>query len=452
MLDKLRTCFQSGITRPPAFRLQQLRALRTAIIAHEQELNAALQADLNKSVEETWVTETGMVLAELNHTIRQLKHWMAPEKVSTNLLNLPSASRIIREPLGVVLVIGPWNYPVQLSLIPLIGAIAAGNCVVLKPGEAAAASCAVMRKIIESCFSSDYVLFVDGEGADVIPPMLQSFTFDHIFYTGGPRAGKEIYKMAAERLVPVTLELGGKSPCVVLPDASLKVAARRITSTKFSNAGQMCVAPDYLLVHASIAQQLIEEIKKCIHNFYGSNPQQSPYYCRLINARQFDRLVSYLGQGTLLTGGSHNKEQLYIEPTLLLNPPHDAAIMQEEIFGPLLPIITYNTDEEAMAIIQQHSNPLAFYVFTGSKKKADRWIAQVPFGGGCVNNCSWQLTNPSLPFGGRGGSGIGRYHGRYSFDTFSHLKSVMSTPTWFDPAIKYPPMKGKIGLFKKVIR
>lgn len=451
-VEKLRRYFQSGATRPLDFRLQQLRALRNALLQHEQELNAALKTDLHKSVEETWVTETGMVLSELNHTIRQLKRWMAPERVPTNLLNLPSSSRIIREPLGVVLIIGPWNYPVQLSLIPLVGAIAAGNCVVLKPGEAAVASCAVMRKIIQQTFSPEYILFADGEGADVIPPLMQQFTFDHVFYTGGPRAGREIYRMAAERLVPVTLELGGKSPCLVAADANIEVAARRIVSTKFSNAGQMCVAPDYLLVHQQVADKLIAAIKKCILRFYGEQPETSPNYCRLINKRQYDRLISYLGQGEIIAGGRFRSEELFIEPTLLLNPPPDAPVMQEEIFGPLLPVITYEQEDQAAAVITNHPNPLAFYIFTSSRKTADRWMSAVPFGGGCVNNCSWHLTNPHLPFGGRGGSGMGRYHGRFSFDTFSHQKSVMSTPTWFDPSIKYPPMNGKIGLFKKVIR
>lgn len=452
LLTQMRNYFESGATRSYAFRKKQLLALKKAVRAHETEIYAALYADLKKSREECWVTENGFFLAELNETLQNLRYWMEPEPASTNLLNLPSTSRILREPLGVVLVIGPWNYPFQLLFTPLLGAIAAGNCVVLKPSEFAPASSAIMQTIVEETFSSDYVLFMPGDGASVIPAMMQDFRFDHVFYTGSTQVGKLIYQMAAEKLVPVTLELGGKSPCVVEADANISIAARRIVMTKFSNAGQMCVAPDFVLVHVSQQEALIEALKKRILQFFGEKPEESENYGKLINIKQFDRVVSYLSQGSLIHGGRSHKESLFVEPSLLTDVSMLDSVMQDEIFGPVLPILSFSTKEEALAIIRQHSNPLAFYVFTASAEKEKQWLADVPSGGACVNNASWHLTNPGLPFGGRGFSGMGSYHGRYSFETFSHRKGVMKTPTWFDPALKYPPFRGKLWLFKWLIR
>lgn len=455
MLPKLAAMhrfFETGITQPYAFRKQQLLALKKAVTAHEAEIYEALYADLKKSKEECWVTENGFFLAELNNTISHLREWMEPEPVSTNLLNLPSSSRVLREPLGVVLVIGPWNYPLQLLFTPLLGAIAAGNCVVLKPSEFAPATAAVMQKIIEAAFLNEYVLFVPGDGATVIPNMMNQFTFDHVFYTGSTAVGRIIYKMAAEKLVPVTLELGGKSPCVIENDANINIAAKRIAMTKFSNAGQMCVAPDYVLVHASKKEALVTALKNKIVQFFGDTPEESENYGKLINEKQFDRVVNYLSQGNLIHGGRHHKETLFIEPCLLDGISTESVIMKDEIFGPVLPILSFNTTAEALAIIAKNPNPLAFYIFTSSVNKEKQWLNAVPSGGACVNNASWHLTNPSLPFGGRGLSGSGAYHGRYSFETFSHKKAVMKTPTWFDPAMKYPPLKGKLGIFKWIIR
>ena len=451
-LEALRNNFNSSATQSYQFRKEQLKKLKRSILAHEQHLYDALYADLKKSKEEVWVTETGMVLAEINEALRHLKYWMEPERVRTNLLNLPSSSHIIKEPLGVVLIIGPWNYPFQLLIDPLIGAIAAGNCAVLKPSEFSPATTSVMKKIIEEVFPENYILYAEGDGITVVPQMMNNFSFDHVFYTGSTAVGKIIYKMAAERLVPVTLELGGKSPCVVEADANIKVAARRIAMTKFSNAGQMCVAPDYVLVHQSKKDQLVEELKNALQHFFGSNAFESYNYGKIINEKQFNRIVKYLGDGKIIYGGKHNEEQLYIEPTLLGEVKIDAAIMKDEIFGPVLPVISFNTVEEGLKIIQQNQNPLAFYLFTSSTAKEKWWMKTVPFGGGCINNASWHLTNPHLPFGGRGFSGTGQYHGRFSFETFSHKKAVMKTPTWFDPAIKYPPFKGKLKLFKWVIK
>ena len=451
-LTAMRSYFNSGATKPYAFRKQQLLALKRAVTAHEEEIYAALYTDLKKSKEECWVTENGFFLAELNHTVRHLKEWMEPEPAHTNLLNLPSSSRVMREPLGVVMVIGPWNYPFQLLFTPLLGAIAAGNCVVLKPSEFAPATAAVMQKIIESAFSKEYVLYAPGDGATVIPEMMNHFTFDHVFYTGSTVVGKIVYKMAAERLVPVTLELGGKSPCVVEADANINITAKRIVMTKFSNAGQMCVAPDYVLVHASKKDALVAALKNKIIQFFGEKPEESENYGKLINEKQFNRVVNYLSQGNLLHGGRYDKDKLFIEPTLLDNVNTDDSVMKDEIFGPVLPILSFHTPEEALTIIDKNRNPLAFYVFTSDSGKEKQWLDAVPSGGACVNNTSWHLTNLSLPFGGRGFSGTGAYHGKYSFDTFSHKKAVMKTPDWFDPALKYPPLKGKLGIFKWIIR
>ena len=451
-LNNLQDYFKSGGTQSYAFRIEQLKKLKSTILDHEQELYEALYTDLKKSPEEVWVTETGMVISEINTAIKKLGRWMEPESVPTNLLNLPSGSRIMKEPLGVVLIIAPWNYPFQLLINPLIGAIAAGNCVVLKPSEFAPATDALMKKIIEEVFPKEYILYVQGDGAKVIPEMMNNFTFGHVFYTGSTIVGKIIYKMAAERLVPVTLELGGKSPCVVESDANIKVAAKRIAMTKFSNAGQMCVAPDYLLVHESVKDKLIDSIKEVIEQFFTANPEESYNYGKIINKKQFDRLSNYLKEGKIVHGGRVDKEKLYIEPTLLTDVTMNEAVMKEEIFGPVLPVISFSTTEEALKIIQQHPDPLSFYIYTSSNKKEKEWLKAVPAGGCCVNNSSWHLTNHNLPFGGRGFSGIGNYHGQFSFDTFSHKKAVMKTPTWFDPAIKYPPFKGKLKLFKWVIR
>ena len=451
-MERMRQFFESGKTRSYAFRREQLIKLKNAVRKFEEPLHEALYADLKKSPEECWVTETGFLQAELSNAIKNLKRWMQPELVPTNLLNIPSSSRVMKEPLGVVLIIGPWNYPLMLLLTPLVGAIAAGNCAVIKGSEFAPATVSVIRQMMEENFDKEYIFFQDGDGATEIPAMMNHFSFDHVFYTGSTAVGKIIYRMAAERLVPVTLELGGKSPCVVESDAHIKVAARRIVQTKFSNAGQMCVAPDYVLVHAGIKEKLVAALKEAIGRFYGEQPEESYNYGKIINEKQFSRLIAYLDQGTIVHGGRTDKQRLFIEPTILDNVPLDAPVMQDEIFGPVLPLIPFQTSEEALAVIAKHKNPLAFYVFTSNSRTEKKWLEGVAFGGGCVNNASWHLTNHHLPFGGRGFSGTGHYHGRYSFETFSHKKAVMKTPAWFDPAIKYPPFKGKLKLFKWVIR
>ncbi len=452
ILNDMRRYFESDATQSYSFRKEQLKKLKQAILKYEKELYEALNADLKKSPEESWVTELGMVISEINVAIKKLHSWMKPKRVTTNLLNLPSSSYIMNEPMGVTLIIGPWNYPFQLLINPLVGAIAAGNCTVLKASEFAPATDAVMKKMIEETFPKEYISYVQGEGAQIVPQLMNQFTFDFVFYTGSTAVGKIIYKMAAERLVPVTLELGGKSPCVVESDANIKVAARRIGITKFSAAGQMCVAPDYVLVHESVKDKFITSIKDALLSFFSDKPEQDYNYCRIVNEKQFDRLAGYMKNGTIVYGGRTDKEKLFIEPTILENVPLDAPVMKEEIFGPILPVIAFKTMDEAKQIIQRNPDPLSFYVYTSSNKKEKEWLSAVPAGGACVNNSSWHLTNHHLPFGGRGSSGIGQYHGKYSFDAFSHKKAVMKTPTWFDPKIKYPPFKGKLKLFKWVVR
>ena len=450
-LEALRQYFQSGATQPFEFRLLQLKRLKQMVLDNEQALYKALHADLKKTDEDAWATEIGFFLSELNYTIEHLKGWMQPKSVPTNLVNLPSSSFTIQEPLGVVCIIAPWNYPFQLLFTPLIGAIAGGNCAVLKPSEFAPATAAVMGKMIADLFPNNYMLYLEGEGARVLPPLLTENRFDHIFYTGSTMVGKIIYKLAAEQLVPVTLELGGKSPAVICDDANLRVAARRLANPKFSNCGQMCIAPDYILVPHALKDALIKELIIALQAFYGADAENSEHYGKIINDKQWLRLTSYLGDGEIVYGGKSNREKLFIEPTIMVDVQPDAKIMQEEIFGPILPVLTYATKEEALAIIQKNPNPLAFYVFTENKNDEAYWLTNVPSGGACVNNATMHITNHELPFGGRGFSGTGGYHGKLSFDTFTHTKSVLKTPTWIDPSFKYPPYKGKGWLIKRLI-
>lgn len=450
-LPALRQCFLSGRTRSAEWRVQKLKALREALLGHEHEIYEALYADLHKPREEAYVTELGIVLEEIKLALKNLRRWMRPEKVSTNLLNFPSSSFIIKEPRGVVLIIAPWNYPFMLLMGPLVGAVAAGNTVVLKPSEWAPVTATVMRKITEQVFDRDEALYIEGDGAVVVPEMMSGFRFDHIFFTGGKRTGARLFAAAAEQLVPLTLELGGKSPCMVTAHANVEVAARRIAMAKFSNAGQMCIAPDYVLVDAAKKDMLTEALIRAIRRFFGDNAKQSPGYGRIINEAQFSRLEGYLADGKIVYGGEADAAERYIAPTLIDQPALESAVMNEEIFGPILPLLAVQNRDEAWQIIQRHPDPLAFYMFSENAEEQAYWTEKFPFGTGCINNASLQFTNSHLPFGGRGASGMGVAHGKYSFDTFSHRKSMLKTPTWFDPAIRYPPFAGRLSLFKKII-
>lgn len=450
-LQDLRNFYNSGSTQCYEFRKSQLQALEGAVKKYDEEINAALFLDLKKSQEETWATETGLLLGEIKYAIKHLIQWMKPKKVASGLVTFPSSGKIYRDPLGVVLIISPWNYPLQLLLVPLVGAIAAGNCAVLKPSEMAPATEKIIVKIITETFKENYIKVITGNGAEVVPQMLTSFRFDHIFYTGSTAVGKTIYKMAAEQLTPVTLELGGKSPCIVESDADIKVAAKRIVMGKFINAGQTCIAPDYILVKESVKENLQNELAKTIEQFYTDDPAASYDYGKIINQKRFQKLVSFLSEGKIFYGGKHEQSTLYIQPTILTDISLKDAVMKEEIFGPILPVLSFSSMDEAVQIVQQNNTPLSFYLFTKNKSIEAEWLRRVTFGGGCINNTVYHFANLNMPFGGIGNSGIGSYHGKKTFEIFSHAKPVLKTGTWFDPNLKYPPLKGKMNLLKKFI-
>lgn len=450
-LQDLGNFYNSGSTQCYEFRKSQLQALEGAVKKYDEEINAALFLDLKKSQEETWATETGLLLGEIKYAIKHLIQWMKPKKVASGLVTFPSSGKIYRDPLGVVLIISPWNYPLQLLLVPLVGAIAAGNCAVLKPSEMAPATEKIIVKIITETFKENYIKVITGNGAEVVPQMLTSFRFDHIFYTGSTAVGKTIYKMAAEQLTPVTLELGGKSPCIVESDADIKVAAKRIVMGKFINAGQTCIAPDYILVKESVKENLQNELAKTIEQFYTDDPAASYDYGKIINQKRFQKLVSFLSEGKIFYGGKHEQSTLYIQPTILTDISLEDAVMKEEIFGPILPVLSFSSMDEAVKIVQQNNTPLSFYLFTKNKSIEAEWLRRVTFGGGCINNTVYHFANLNMPFGGIGNSGIGSYHGKKTFEIFSHAKPVLKTGTWLDPNLKYPPLKGKMNLLKKFI-
>src|ERR1700754_1025133 len=453
-LQPLRQFFDSGATRPYEWRRQQLQKMQRLILENESEILSALYTDLKKSPEEAYASETGLVLSEIRYMLKHLAGWMRPRRVRTNLVNWPSSSTIYRDPLGVVLVIAPWNYPLQLSLLPVAAALAAGNVVVLKPSELAPATAAVIEKLLTGAYSPECVRVVQGDGAVIVPGLIRNFRFDHIFFTGSVGVGRAIYQLAAEQLIPVTLELGGKSPVVVAQDADLRTAARRIVLGKFTNAGQTCISPDYLLVHTAVKDDLLVHLEEAIKSFYSERPEESYDYGKIINEKRFDTLTGYLSQvqGKIVYGGYHDRTKLFIAPTLIECTTPDQPMMKDEIFGPLLPVLTYETMEEALAIIRRQPDPLAFYLFTRDRRLQKTWMEAVPFGGGCINNTVWHFANPHLPFGGIGNSGLGAYHGKYSFDVFTHAKPVMRTPVFIDPAMKYPPFKGKMKWFKFFLR
>ncbi|MGX5818398.1 aldehyde dehydrogenase [Chitinophaga lutea] len=444
-----RRFFDSGKTRPLAFRKARLKQLKKAIKTHEQAILDALGADLHKAPVEAYGSEIGLLYDEIDHTLTNLRQWMRPDPVSSPLMHYPSASRIYAEPKGLTLLIAPWNYPFQLMMAPLIGAIAAGNCAVLKLSEQATHTEKVIRDLITATFEPEYIAVVTGEGQVVIPRLMQH-RFDHVFFTGSIPVGKKILEMAAPHLSTVTLELGGKSPCIVDRGAAIRTAARRIIWGKCWNAGQTCIAPDYVLAHTSVLPQLVDEMKAAITRFFGENPAQSPDYPRIINDKRFAQVSAYLQQGKIAAGGQTDAAGRYIAPTILTDVSLDAPVMQEEIFGPVLPVLPFSDLKEAAAVIARNPYPLSLYVFTRSAKTEQFFVDNVPFGGGCVNNTLVHFTNAELPFGGVGFSGMGRYHGRYSFETFSHFKGVMKTGTWIDPKVKYPPFGNKLRLLKMI--
>ncbi|WP_417900947.1 aldehyde dehydrogenase [Bacillus sp. CSS-39] len=450
-LEQHRNFFATGRTKDVDFRLSQLGKLKKAIVEHEQELNQALTKDLGKSAFEAYASEIGFVLDSISLFMKHVKDWSKVRKVKTPLVHLGSKSYIYPEPYGTVLIVGPFNYPFQLVMEPMIGAMAAGNCVLLKPSEFTPNVSKVMAKIIQENFEEGYISVMEG-GKDVTSELIHA-PFDYIFFTGSVEVGKIVMKAAAENLVPVTLELGGKSPCIVDKDANLEVAAKRIVWGKYMNAGQTCVAPDYILVHRDVKEQLVKNLVRTIKDFYGENPQESRDYGRIVNERQFDRLVSLLDERKVVAGGSHQREELFMEPTLMNEVSWDDKVMQEEIFGPILPILEYGDLQQAIEQINAKPKPLALYLFTENSEVEDRVIQSCSYGGGCINDTVTHLTNPNLPFGGVGPSGIGSYHGKDSFETFSHKKSVMKKSTKVNLSFIYPPYSEKsINFLRKIMK
>ena len=442
--------FETGRTRDLAFRICQLQLLADAMRKNETVLEEALKKDLGKSAFESYATEIGFVLADIRYTIQNLQKWSAPKRVRTPLYLFPGKSKIQKEPYGSVLILGPYNYPVQLLAEPLIGAIAAGNCAVLKPSELTPHVSKAMYQIVHSTFKEEYIACVEG-GVEVNQELL-SQKFDYIFFTGSERVGRIVMKAAAENLTPVTLELGGKSPVIIEKTANIKEAARRIAWGKLMNAGQTCVAPDYVLVDESRKQQFLTEMKTAFSHLYGKEIKKNPHFAGVVNERHMERLQKILEQDAkyLFCGGEADALQRYIEPAILdLGKDQNAASMQEELFGPILPVLSYHKLEDAVRFVNKRAKPLALYLFT-KKRSAERFVLErVSSGGVCVNDTISHLINPDLPFGGVGASGMGQYHGKYSFDTFTHEKSVFYKPADWNLPVCYPPFtKGKMNLVK----
>lgn len=452
ILKEHKDYFNSNKTKSIDFRLHQLEKLKEGILKYESKITDALQRDLGKHPFESYTTEIGFTLNSIAYTTRRLKKWAKPKKVNTPLALFPSRSIIAREPYGTVLIIAPFNYPFQLVIEPLIGAIAAGNCVVLKTSRDTPNVSAVIIEMIESIFDRQYIRVVQG-GRETNTSLINA-PFDYIFFTGSVSVGKIVMEAASKNLVPVTLELGGKSPAIVDKSADVKIAAKRIIWGKTINAGQTCVAPDYVIVNEDVKKALVEEMKKAIYDFYGTDVEKSKDFCRIVNIRQFNRLKDYLekDKDQIIFGGRINPDTLFIEPTLI-EATWNSASMQEEIFGPLLPILTYRNLDDAIDSIRKLPKPLALYLFTSDKKVEGRIINSIPSGGVSINNTILHLVNPELPFGGVGNSGIGAYHGYYSFETFSHKKSILKTSTNINIPFIFPPYDNrKLKIIRQIFK
>ena len=435
--------FASGATLDYQFRIAQLKRLLQAIQTWEKQLLEALWIDLHKSGQEALLTELSIVTGEIKNHIRHLKSWMKPKRVCTPLKMMPSNSRIMSEPLGNALIIAPWNYPVQLLLNPLVGAIAAGCTAVLKPSPYVPNVALALEKLIQETFSEEYIAVVQGHRE--VNSALLNQRYDIIFFTGSPELGRVVMRAAAENLTPVILELGGKSPVVVDKSANIDIAAKRIAWGKSLNAGQTCIAPDYLLIHREVKEQFIMAFKRAIVELHGEDVHKSKHYVRMVSARAFDRVSGYLKDGVIRHGGAIDAEDRYIEPTLLDNVAVDSAVMHEEIFGPVLPMIEIDNLDQAIEFVNNREKPLALYVFA-EDKSAEHVLKYTTSGGGCINDVIMHIANEHMPFGGVGNSGMGRYHGRDSLYAFSHRRSILNTPTWLDLPFRYMPYK----LFKSI--
>ncbi|WP_128894109.1 aldehyde dehydrogenase [Longirhabdus pacifica] len=450
IVKKQKEYFKTGETKSIAFRIQQLNKLKDAIKQNEQEILDALQKDLGKPYFEGYTSEIGFVLDSIKNISKNLNTWAKDKKVKTPIHQVLSKSIIRSEPYGTVLIIGPFNYPFQLLIEPMLGALAAGNTVVLKPSEYTVQTEKIVQKIISETFDESYIAVVTG-GKEETQQLLQQ-SFDYIFFTGSTRVGQIVMEAASKHLTPVTLELGGKSPTIVDKDANLEVATRRIAWGKFVNAGQTCVAPDYIYVHSAVQEQFKTELIQRLKEFYGENTEQSQDYGRIVNEAAFQRLTSLIDKNKTVYGGEHKQEDLYIAPTLLDNITWEDAVMEEEIFGPILPILTYDNVDDIIKTINNRPKPLALYVFTENKDVVDKILAETSSGGVSVNDVVSHLANPNLPFGGVGTAGMGAYHGQYSFDTFSHKKSILKKSTKVDSKIIFPPYKNKINLIRKILK
>jgi len=436
--DKQKNYFRKGETKNLDFRVKTLKRIKLYILENQNKISEALWKDLKKSYEEAYMTELSLVIAELDLHIKKLKTWARDEKRPTPLFLFPSRSKVMLEPLGVSLIIAPWNYPFLLVMAPLIGSISAGNCSVIKPSPDAKFTALFMDQMIRDLFDEHYVSCILG--GKELNEFILTLQWDHIFFTGSTRVGKIVMQSASKNLTPITLELGGKSPCVINKGANIEIAARRIAWGKTINAGQTCIAPDYILIHQSLKEEFVKHFKSCIQSMFGGSIGSSHFYPRIINKSSFDRLVSYLTDGGVIYGGQYSESDLFISPTLIDQIQVDARIMQDEIFGPLLPILSFEENEEALNEINKHDKPLAFYYFGPESGSVD-FLNCISSGGACINETVLHFANSRLPFGGVSGSGFGKYHGKESFLAFSNKKSVLTTPVWIDLPFRYPPFK-----------
>ncbi|MCB0463263.1 MAG: aldehyde dehydrogenase [Flavobacteriaceae bacterium] len=450
ILKQQRAYFKTQQTKNVSFRIDILKKLKQEIVSREQDIYDAFKKDFNKSAFEGFISEYGLVISELDLAIKNLKSWSKPKRVTPSILTFPSTDYIYKEPYGTVLVIAPWNYPFLLAIDPMLMAIAAGNTVVVKPSELTVHTSKLITEIIKSVFETEHATSIEG-GIPIATELLEQ-KWDYIFFTGSVPVGKIVAKAAAKHLTPVTLELGGKSPCIVDDTINLKLAAKRIAWGKLLNGGQTCIAPDYVIAESSIKDKLIEALKAEIINAYGDNPRESGDFPRIINERNTKRLIEMLDDVNIVYGGEYHIESCYIAPTLVDHPSLDSKLMQDEIFGPILPILTYTNETDIDNIISNYDKPLSLYVFSKDKAFIDAILKNYSFGGGAINDPLIHFGNHRLPFGGVGASGIGAYHGKHGFDTFSHHKSISKRGTWFDPPVRYAPYKGKLGLLKKMFK
>ena len=451
ILHSQRVFFSTYKTRDLEFRIEQLRTLKKAILAYEARLYEAFRKDLGKSGFETYETEIGLVLHEISKHIRHLHHWAKPQKTNTNqLTHFWSRSRIYSQPYGLVLIIAPWNYPFQLLINPLVGAISAGNCIALKPSRITMNIAGVMEEMISEFFDQRYISFFSGQPE--LGQVLLGQKWDMIFFTGSMAVGRNVMESAAGNLTPVVLELGGKSPCIVDADAKLKVAASRIVWGKFLNAGQTCIAPDYLFVHSSVKADLLRLMSNKITQYFGKIPRESEDFPRIVNELKTQRLAGLLSAGNIVTGGEADIKARYIAPTIIDNVKPGDPIMQDEIFGPILPVLEFDDINEVIEFINARPKPLALYYFSEDKMKQDEMLLKTSSGGGCINDVLTHIANSNMPFGGVGNSGMGRYHGRYSFEAFSHQRSIINKSTKVDVPVIYPPYRGKLWIIKKVLQ